>query len=42
MPAYFIYILEISLQVKELDSVINSTEFDIPMFIQVGFCKLQS
>ena len=29
--------LEICLQVKELDSVINSTEFDIPMFIQVHF-----
>ena len=27
--------VEICLQVKELDSVINSTEFDIPMFIQV-------
>ena len=31
--------LEICLQVKELDSVINSTEFDIPMFIQVQFTK---
>ena len=37
LPTWFLIELEIFFQVKELDSVINSTEFDIPMFIQVHF-----